>query len=136
MGGPFEAYGGGKSCDKWGKKFFHNLPLETSDNFHVAIVTPVIHYCMGGMSINGDAEALTKDGSVINGLYSAGEAPEVFTAIIVWEGTRCLIASCMDACQAVVQHAISQLRTSNLSSLKKQAWLLRRSSEPYARRDC
>merc|ERR1712178_187563 len=72
--GPYEAYGGGKSWDKWGKKFFHNLPLETSDSFHVAIVTPVIHYCMGGMSINGDAEALTKDGKVIGGLYSAGEA--------------------------------------------------------------
>merc|ERR1712151_265680 len=72
--GPYEAYGGGKSWDTWGKKFFHNLPLETSDGFHVAIVTPVIHYCMGGMSINGDAEALTKDGNVIGGLYSAGEA--------------------------------------------------------------
>merc|ERR1712178_624424 len=72
--GPYEAYGGGKSWDKWGKKFFHNLPLETSDAFHVAIVTPVIHYCMGGMKINGDAEALTADDKVIEGLYSAGEA--------------------------------------------------------------
>merc|ERR1719437_88156 len=72
--GPYEAYGGGKSFDTWGKKFFHNLPLETSDAFHVAIVTPVIHYCMGGMSINADAEALTADGKVIGGLYSAGEA--------------------------------------------------------------
>jgi len=72
--GPYEAYGGGKSWDKWGKKFFHNLPLETSDAFHVAIVTPVIHYCMGGMKINGDAEALTADSKVIGGLYSAGEA--------------------------------------------------------------
>jgi len=72
--GPYEAYGGGKSFDVWGKKFFHNLPLETSDSFHVAIVTPVIHYCMGGMSINADAEALTADGKVIGGLYSAGEA--------------------------------------------------------------
>merc|ERR1712066_785702 len=72
--GPYEAYGGGKSWDKWGKKFFHNLPLETNDSFHVAIVTPVIHYCMGGMSINGDAEALTASGNVIPGLYSAGEA--------------------------------------------------------------
>merc|ERR1711897_69621 len=72
--GPYEAYGGGKSWDTWGKKFFHNLPLETSDAFHVAIVTPVIHYCMGGMSINADAEALTADGKVIGGLYSAGEA--------------------------------------------------------------
>merc|ERR1712039_100568 len=72
--GPYEAYGGGKSWDKWGKKFFHNLPLETSDAFHVAIVTPVIHYCMGGMKINDAAESLGAGDRVISGLYSAGEA--------------------------------------------------------------
>merc|ERR1712032_519227 len=54
--GPYEAYGGGKSHDAWGKKFFHNLPMEASDSFHVAIVTPVIHYCMGGVKISPDAE--------------------------------------------------------------------------------
>merc|ERR1719506_2657863 len=72
--GPFEAYGGGKSWDKWGKKFYHNLPLETSDAFHVAIVTPVIHYCMGGLRINPDSECERADGSVIGGLYAGGEA--------------------------------------------------------------
>merc|ERR1712048_214676 len=72
--GPFEAYGGGKCWDQWGKKFFHNLPLETSDAFHVAIVTPVIHYCMGGMKINDAAESLGAGDKIINGLYSAGEA--------------------------------------------------------------
>merc|ERR1711988_493355 len=72
--GPYEAYGGGKSWDTWGKKFFHNLPLQTDDAFHIAIVTPVIHYCMGGMKINPDAEALREDDSVVNGLYSTGEA--------------------------------------------------------------
>merc|ERR1740121_3236314 len=72
--GPFEAYGGGKSWDTWGKKFFHNLPMETSDHFHVAIVTPVIHYCMGGMKINPDAESMGAGDKVISGLYSAGEA--------------------------------------------------------------
>jgi len=72
--GPYEAYGGGKSHDQWGKKFFHNLPLETSDAFHIAIVTPVIHYCMGGMKINPDAEALRENDSVVAGLYSTGEA--------------------------------------------------------------
>merc|ERR1712060_673875 len=72
--GPYEAYGGGKSHDVWGKKFFHNLPLETSDGFHVAIVTPVIHYCMGGLKINPDAESLGAGDKVINGLFSAGEA--------------------------------------------------------------
>jgi len=72
--GPYEAYGGGKSHDKWGKKFFHNLPLETSDAFHVAIVTPVIHYCMGGLKINPGAECLNQNDAVIGGLYGAGEA--------------------------------------------------------------
>merc|ERR1712050_329260 len=72
--GPYEAYGGGKSHDVWGKKFFHNLPLETSDAFHVAVVTPVIHYCMGGLKMNPDAEILRTDDSIIGGLYAAGEA--------------------------------------------------------------
>merc|ERR1711920_841855 len=59
---------------KWGKKFFHNLPLDIEDSFHVAIVTPVIHYCMGGMKIDADAQALKADDKVLDGLYSAGEA--------------------------------------------------------------
>merc|ERR1712032_702002 len=45
-----------------------------SDAFHVAIVTPVIHYCMGGMKINPDGESLGTGDKVINGLYAAGEA--------------------------------------------------------------
>mmetsp|Transcript_115496 Transcript_115496/g.188202 ORF Transcript_115496/g.188202 Transcript_115496/m.188202 type:complete len:504 (+) Transcript_115496:99-1610(+) len=73
-GGPYDAYGGGKSWDTWGKKFFHNLPLDTNDEFHVGIVTPVIHYCMGGLKMNPDAEILRADDSVIGGLYAAGEA--------------------------------------------------------------
>merc|ERR1712070_977915 len=72
--GPYDAYGGGKSWDVWGKKFYHNLPMRTDDAFHVAIVTPVIHYCMGGLEINPDAEVLRKDGTVIGGLYGGGEA--------------------------------------------------------------
>jgi len=71
--GPYEAYGGGKSYDVWGKKFFHNLPVEASDSFHVALVCPVIHYCMGGLKINDDSEAMAGD-QVIKGLYAAGEA--------------------------------------------------------------
>jgi len=63
-----------KNCP-FGKKFFHNLPLDVNDNFHVAVVTPIIHYCMGGLRINADAEVLAsadfKD--TIHGLYAAGE---------------------------------------------------------------
>merc|ERR1711975_130028 len=72
--GPYEAYGGGKSHDVWGKKFFHNLPLDANDSFHVAVVTPVIHYCMGGLKMNPDAEILNASDAVIPGLYAAGEA--------------------------------------------------------------
>jgi len=72
--GPYDAYGGGKSHDQWGKKFFHNLPLDVNDTFHVGVVTPVIHYCMGGLRMTPDAEIQTTDGSIIPGLYAAGEA--------------------------------------------------------------
>merc|ERR1711907_589113 len=44
------------------------------DAFHVAIVTPVIHYCMGGMKINPEGQAMGAGDKLINGLYSAGEA--------------------------------------------------------------
>merc|ERR1739848_147562 len=74
VNGPFEAYGGGKSWDKWGKKFYHNLPLSTEDAFHVAVVTPVIHYCMGGLKIDEDSQVLGSGDKVIGGLYCGGEA--------------------------------------------------------------
>lgn len=56
-GGPFEAYPSGKTWDQAsgatgvGKKFFHNYiegSKVKSEPFYVAIITPVIHYCMGG----------------------------------------------------------------------------------------
>lgn len=72
-GGPYDAYGGGKSWDSWGKKFYHNLPMKVDDAFHVAIVTPVIHYCMGGLKINDDSEVVNKSDVVIGGLYAGGE---------------------------------------------------------------
>merc|ERR1719405_347782 len=72
-GGPYDAYGGGKSWDEWGKKFFHNLPLTMDDEFHVAIVTPVIHYCMGGLEIDANSNVVNTQGQAIQGLYAAGE---------------------------------------------------------------
>jgi len=72
--GPYDAYGGGKSWDSWGKKFYHNLPMKVDDAFHVAIVTPLIHYTMGGIKINEDSEVLGAGDKVIGGLYAGGEA--------------------------------------------------------------
>lgn len=42
----------------FGKKFFHNAPFEMGDNYHVAIVTPVVHYCMGGLHSSAEAEVV------------------------------------------------------------------------------
>lgn len=72
-GGPYGAYPSGKSWDTYGKKFFHNYPFQMNDVFHVAIVTPVIHYCMGGLEIDQQGAVVGKDNKPIPGLYAAGE---------------------------------------------------------------
>ncbi|TPX50764.1 hypothetical protein SeLEV6574_g00685 [Synchytrium endobioticum] len=59
--------------DPYGKKFFHNLPFDINDEYFVAIITPVLHFTMGGIRINEHSEVLNKDGKQIPGLYAAGE---------------------------------------------------------------
>mmetsp|Transcript_62601 Transcript_62601/g.164281 ORF Transcript_62601/g.164281 Transcript_62601/m.164281 type:complete len:507 (+) Transcript_62601:76-1596(+) len=80
-GGKYPAYPSGKSWDEAsgptgsGKKFYHNvLPGDkvASEPFFVAIITPVIHYCMGGLEITAEAECIGAKG-VIPGMYAAGE---------------------------------------------------------------
>merc|ERR1711971_903198 len=81
-GGSWPAYPSGKSWDEpsgktgSGKKFFHNIipgSQVATEPFYVAIITPVIHYCMGGLECTVDAECQDSSG-VIPGLYVAGEA--------------------------------------------------------------
>merc|ERR1712007_379309 len=83
-GGPFPAYPSGKCWDEpsgktgSGKKFYANL-LEGSkvpdEPFYVAIITPVIHYCMGGLLTTPDGEVVgKKNGKPLPGLFVAGEA--------------------------------------------------------------
>merc|ERR1711972_574578 len=58
-----------------GKKFYHNIipgSKVATEPFYVAIITPVIHYCMGGLEITEDAEVVGNKG-VIPGLYAADE---------------------------------------------------------------
>merc|ERR1712019_323507 len=74
---------GGKSWDEVsgktgsGKKFYHNIipgSAVKTEQFYVAIITPVIHYCMGGLEVDVDSAVLdTKSGKAIPGLYAAGE---------------------------------------------------------------
>lgn len=59
--------------DKYGKKFFTNAPFSIDDNeFHVSIVMPVVHYCMGGIKISTEGEVMEKE-RIIPGLFAAGE---------------------------------------------------------------
>merc|ERR1719336_3784599 len=59
-------------CDS-GKDRFPNAPFVPHDKYVVGIVCPLLHYVMGGVQINKDAQALHKKGHAIPGLYAAGE---------------------------------------------------------------
>merc|ERR1712014_4702 len=81
-GGSFPAYPSGKTWDEpsgktgSGKKFFHNIipgSAVATQEFYVAIITPVIHYCMGGLQTTTEGECI-KGGKAFPGLYVAGEA--------------------------------------------------------------
>merc|ERR1719377_245960 len=72
-GGSYPAYPSGKSWDERsgptgsGKKFYHNI-IQGSDvkaqPFYVAIITPVIHYCMGGLEIDAEGAVMGKNGTI------------------------------------------------------------------------
>ncbi|KAG6897724.1 hypothetical protein C0992_011934 [Termitomyces sp. T32_za158] len=58
--------------DPFGKKFFQG-EWSFDDFFHVAIMTPVLHYTMGGLEIDPESRVLDKSGKPISGLFAAGE---------------------------------------------------------------
>merc|ERR1719181_647176 len=81
-GGSWPAYPSGKSWDEpsgktgSGKKFYHNIipgSAVKTEPFYVAIITPVIHYCMGGLLIDTDSAVVDSKDKAIPGLYAAGE---------------------------------------------------------------
>jgi flavocytochrome c len=63
----------GNKKDKWNKKYFHNGPVEISDNFHVAVMEPVLHFTMGGMEINDKAQVLNSEKKPFESLFACGE---------------------------------------------------------------
>merc|ERR1719350_2506058 len=81
-GGSYPAYPSGRSWDAAsaktgsGKKFYHNIipgSAVKAEPFYVAIITPVIHYCMGGLEIDVNSAVVNARGQAIAGLYAAGE---------------------------------------------------------------
>lgn len=69
----YNAIAKGEKKDAWGKKYFHNLPLEINDTFHVALMEPVLHFTMGGMEINDKAQVLNKEQKPFEALFACGE---------------------------------------------------------------
>jgi len=72
----FKAYNeiaDGKKKDPYGKKFFHNGPVDINDDFHVAVMEPVLHFTMGGIEINDKAQILNSEGKPFDGLFACGE---------------------------------------------------------------
>jgi flavocytochrome c len=71
----FDTYNAGVKAkkDPFGKKFFSSGEWTMNDFFHVAIMTPVLHYTMGGLEIDAESRVVGKDGKPIPGLFAAGE---------------------------------------------------------------
>ncbi|KAK4936954.1 Osmotic growth protein, partial [Elasticomyces elasticus] len=63
----------GKTKDKFNKKYFHNGHFDISDTFHVAVMEPVLHFTMGGIEINDQAQCLNGEGKPFDGLFVCGE---------------------------------------------------------------
>merc|ERR1712127_1111177 len=47
--------------------------MGATQKFYVAIITPVIHYCMGGLEVDINSVVVGQDGNAMPGLYAAGE---------------------------------------------------------------
>jgi len=43
-----------RGSDEWDKQFFLNTPFSDDAPYYAGLVTPVIHYCMGGLAISDD----------------------------------------------------------------------------------
>jgi hypothetical protein len=64
-----------KGVDAWGKSSFRGLPSTNLDEevFYAGKVVPVLHYCMGGITIDTEGNVLDESGAIIPGLHAAGE---------------------------------------------------------------
>jgi len=61
--------------DQWGKTSFRGVAQKNLDTetFYAGTVTPVLHYCMGGITIDTEGNVLDKNSVPIPGLHAAGE---------------------------------------------------------------
>ncbi|KAF5092486.1 hypothetical protein D0Z00_004564 [Geotrichum galactomycetum] len=64
----------GLSADRFNRTDFNGQTYSTSGRFYIGQVTPVVHFCMGGIKINIKGQILrSAGGAPVPGLYAAGE---------------------------------------------------------------
>ncbi|WVQ98035.1 hypothetical protein IAU59_005157 [Kwoniella sp. CBS 9459] len=66
-------YAKNPGTDPFGKKFFSGGDFKMDDLYHVALMTPVLHYTMGGLEIGTDSAVHDSNSKPIPGLYACGE---------------------------------------------------------------
>lgn len=61
--------------DEWGKTTFQGVFMKDLEKeiFYVGTVQPVLHYCMGGITIDTEGNVLDENGEIIQGLHAVGE---------------------------------------------------------------
>merc|ERR1712054_466906 len=80
-----------------GKKFFHNIipgSAVKTQKFYVAIITPVIHYCMGGLEVDVNSLVLDSRGKAIPCLYA-------------WCSDVCLEGMRLSTCSAISSNQLT-----------------------------
>ena len=65
-----------KKMDQFGKKVFPQK-FDLKDYIYVGVITPSIHYCMGGLTMTQNGELIKTYGKFMNGLFGAGEVTGV-----------------------------------------------------------
>jgi flavocytochrome c len=59
--------------DPFGKKYFPGGKWSLDGFFHVAVMTPVLHYTMGGLEIDDTSRVVSPEKAPIPGLFACGE---------------------------------------------------------------
>ena len=78
----YDTAAAGAAADPFGKTYFPGTPILSPSGdggdgggpFYAGVVSPAVHYCMGGIRIDSDGRALGPDGRAVPGLYAAGES--------------------------------------------------------------
>jgi FAD-dependent fumarate reductase len=80
-----------KGKDEFGKTVFESCPILIDEPVTVMIVTPAVHYTMGGLKIDKQTRVVRNDNSPIPGLFAAGEGSSFCFCLFFWISYLCIV---------------------------------------------